>query len=157
MGLQIKQFMKRTLAILFLSSIFIFSACKKDDLEDIHAKLTDNQWELSYVYSNDSNEKIKFPKEIDTKVWIQFSPDSDSLIFKGTCNNGGGNYNYPSSIESYHLIEISSIWSTMMNCNNIEWEYYITENLPQAYEFRLKSKKLEIYTQGDYNLFFKKH
>ncbi len=149
--------MKRTLTILFLSSIFILSACKKDDADVILDKLTSNQWELSYLYTTDGNEKIIFPKEIDSKILIQFSDNTDSLIFTGICNTGRGTYNFTSSIESFYFIKISDIWSTRMNCNNIEWEYYVTENLPQAYEFNLKNKKLEIYTQGKYNLFFKKH
>lgn len=133
--------------ILFL---VLISACTRSDTS-INT-ITDTSWELTHIRSTKSGKKTRFPKGAQN-ITLQFKSKSDTLSFSGVCNHGSGTYAIDDKSDK---IEISAIGTTGIHCPYIEWEIYVVTNLRKAHNYKLAGNNLTIYSDGDYDLIFKR-
>lgn len=137
--------------LIFLFTVFIALSCKKDKEEEI-SPLKGN-WVLTDIQSTQTNALTNFPIDINDKIVIEFSSPSDTILFRGICNNGAGTYLYNPSIGE---LKVKDLIVTKVLCTNIEWETFSVLNLNKAYKCDINGDTLKIYSLGDYNLIFKR-
>ena len=142
--------MKRIIFLLLI--IASICGCKKAAMND--ASLLKTTWILSYIQDTKTNAITKYPNDAFSKISIEFTDSLNYIFFDGICNGGIGTYLY-SSITGE--IKISGIPTTEIYCKYAEWEEYTTQNLTNAFSYRINGNNLVIYSNGVYNLYFNKN
>ena len=143
-----------------MNKILIFSfimflvgfGCKKESLKD--ADLLKTKWTLSYIQDTKTNAITHYPSDASRKISIVFDDSLNVVSFSGICNGGAGTYTYSSLTGA---IKISGIPTTKIYCNYVKWEGYTTQNLTNAFSYKINENNLVIYSNGAYNLYFTKH
>jgi hypothetical protein len=125
-------------------------ACKKES-DYTKPPLINNIWILSGVQSTSSGQTIDFPSGAPKKIAILFLDSLNTIFFSGECNGGSGKFTiYPESDSI-----TSSVGTTLVYCEYVEWESYTVEGLNNAYKFLIDGRDLNIFSTGQYNLKFK--
>ena len=138
--------MKEKIILVFI--IVCFSAgCKKNRTDE---NLINKTWVLDHIEDIQSKAVTPFPVGLNP-IMIDFTDSSNVVTFKGVCNTGSGKYSY--SVISMK-INISDLTLTKVACIGIDWESYASQNMVNSYKYSINGNTLEIFTHGNYNLFF---
>jgi len=139
--------------IIFLLIIFISSyACKKEN--HIDTDLLKAKWILSYIQDTKTQAITNYPSDAAKTISIEFSNTSDIISFWGICNGGSGTYTYSSVTGE---IKITDLITTLIGCKYVEWETYTVQNLYYASSYKIDGNDLVIYSNGEYNLYFRRN
>jgi heat shock protein HslJ len=145
------RYMKNILIFSFIV-ILVGFGCNKTSVKD--AALLKTKWTLSYLQDTKTNSITHYPSDAAREISIVFTDSLNIISFWGICNGGAGTYTY-SPIPG--AIKISSIASTQIACKYVEWEGYTTQNLTNAFSYKINGNNLVIYSNGAYNLYFTKN
>lgn len=138
----------QALISVLLITLLILPGCTKDkESKALISDLNQNVWTLKFIENTGSNFITYYP-DIKEKITIEFS-ENKQLIFDGVCNTGGGTY----ALENDQLT-VSSMITTEIYCNNINWEEVASNGLVKATKFKIDNGKLIIYSEAGYNLVF---
>jgi hypothetical protein len=139
----------KKIAIFSFILISVCFGCKKAAVNN--ADLLKVKWVLSDIQDTKTNAITKYPNDAFSKISREFTDSLNYIFFDGICNGGIGTYSY-SSITG--AIKISSIPTTEIYCKYAGWEEYTTQNLTNAFNYRINGNNLVIYSNGSYNLYF---
>lgn len=140
--------MKNKLLIyLLLCVLFEIAAfsCKKNEATD--PRLI-SKWMLVSIQDTKNNQIISYPDSLLQKEYIEFK-DYTTIHVHTTCNGGNGKY-----FINGHRFTVSDLMTTLRGCSAYKWDQYLLWNLYDAYEYRITSDELEIYSSGSYHLKF---
>jgi len=139
--------------IIFLLLIFISCfGCKKENHTD--ADLLKTTWVLSYIQDTKTQAITNYPSDAAKTISIEFSNTSDIISFWGICNGGSGTYTYSSVTGE---IKVTDLITTLIGCKYVEWETYTVQNLYYASSYKIDGNDLVIYSNGEYNLYFRRN
>lgn len=144
----------KNIIIYNLFLILICYGCSKENTQNGQVPLLKTKWILTNIQDTKTNVITDYPSEVDQQWGTEYIILTDSLntiIIKGLCNDGGGNYLVNTNSDS---ITFSDLFMTLVLCKYEEWELYLWDNLRTAYKYKINDNKLTIYSKGAYNLNF---
>jgi META domain len=127
--------------------ILVGTGCKKTT----DADLLKVKWVLSFIQDTKTNAIKNYPSDAARKISINFIDSLNVISFTGVCNGGWGTYSYSFSTGS---IKVTNLATTQIGCQYGEWEGYTIQNSYTAFRYKIYSSSLEIYSNGEYNLYF---
>jgi heat shock protein HslJ len=132
--------------------VLVGFGCEKESLKD--SGLLKTKWTLSSIQDTKTNAVTNYPSDASRKISIVFTDSLNVLSFYGICNGGAGTYSYSSSNGS---IKITGLNTTSIYCKYVEWEEYTTQNLNNAFSYKINGNNLIICSNSTYNLYFTKN
>jgi heat shock protein HslJ len=138
--------------LIFSSIVILFGiGCEKVAVKD--SDLLNTTWILSYIQDTKTKAITNYPNDAARIISIVFTDSLNIFSFSGVCNSGAGKYSYSSSTGTIKI----SVGTTFIYCKYVEWEEYTTQNLSNAYSYKIDGNNLIIYSNGLYNLYFTKN
>ena len=137
--------------ILLFILLFLFIGCNKKNTNTYTGTpvpLLKTKWILTSIQNTTTSLITNYPSNGPSE-YIIFTDSLNILNIKGSCNNC---FSYYSIGNNDSIVTKSGGISTLISCENIQWETDLLNSLGHMYKYKIYGNDLSIYSNGTYNL-----